>query len=423
MSGGHIISLVSALDQTSGACIKGEPFSSPSLPHGVVLRKLLPRKRDRMIVLPAIGSQLIATTSLFLMPVLISTLQLKAGMPQGVAGLLLSMELVASAFTTILITACFRGNSPRGWALFGGFLAIAGTGLTLVSPSPPMLFSTRLVAGIGAGIVGAQATRVLSRGIERDKLISIVTIASILNAAIWLAVLPYLIDRIGYRAPYLCLLLIALVGAYLLRRLPSLPDRPGSGECAAQSQFSSAAVFTVVAIFLTQLGQGAFWTLEEAFGSRAGFSDHAIGVLLSAVTLLLLLGGVASAWITNRLGRFSSLFLLVAINAISILLISTITVHWIFIAANVLQSVTNLSSVICQLGLAASIDRTGRVVAASTSLVMLGNGLGPSVSAYLSGALGASYIGIVVLALNVLALTLYCAVRLRDAREMLVPVS
>jgi predicted MFS family arabinose efflux permease len=263
----------------------------------------------------------------------------------------------------------------------------------------------------------------LARGVEREKLIAIVTIASIVNAAIWLAVLPYMVDKLGYRGPYVCLLLIGLSGTYLLRRLPSSARRSISDQQAVDSPFNSTGVFVVVAIFLTQLGQGAFWSLEETFGGRAGFSSHAIGVWLSAATLLLLLGAVITAWTSNRFGRFASLFLLIAVNAISILLISTITVHWVFVAANALQSITNLSSVICQLGLAASMDRTGRVVAASTSLVTLGNGLGPSLSANLSAAFGVSFVGIVVLTFNVVALTLYSATKLRYAKHLPVPVS
>lgn len=381
------------------------------------MKNILPRKRDKMILPPAIGSQIIATTSLFLLPALINNLEINAGLSGRVAGMLLSLELVASAFTTFYMSVYFRSHHARRMALLGGFLTIASTALTLLSPSLPMLFATRLAAGIGAGIVGAQATRVLARGIEREKLISIVTIASIVNAAIWLAVLPYAIDRLGYRGPYVCLLFISMVCTYMLRHLPSLSDRTRSGQKALRSPFHPAAMCVVIAVLLTQLGQGTFWSLENAFGRRAGFSDHAIGVLLSAATLLLLLGAAGSAWITARFGRFFSLSLLIGANAISILLISTTTVHWIFIAANAVQSITNLSSVICQLGLAAHLDRTGRVVAASTSLVTLGNGLGPGLSANLNGAFGAPCVGFVVFAFNLVALVLFGAVRLSDLKD------
>jgi predicted MFS family arabinose efflux permease len=390
---------------------------------GFVLKKILPWKRDRLILFPAIGSQLIVSTSLFLMPVLIDNLEVKAGLSSKAAGFLLSMELVVSAFTTLLLSAYFRGHSTRRWALLGGLLAIAGTALTLVSPALTLLIAARLIAGIGAGIVGAEATSVLSRGVEREKLIALVTVASILNAAIWLAILPYMIDRLGYRGPYVCLLLIVLGATYLLLRLPSLSKRPETNQQPTQSPFTMAAVFVIVAIFLTQLGQGAFWSLEETFGSRAGFSSYAIGILLSGATLLLLLGAVSSAWASDRFGRYAPVLVLIAVNAVSILLVSTIAVHWVYVAANVVQSITNLSSLIYQLGLSASLDKTGRVIAAATGLVTLGNGLGPSLSASLGSAFGAPSVGIVVLGFNGIALALYCAVRLRDTERRAVSPS
>ena len=94
--------------------------------------------------------------------------------------------------------------------------------------------------------------------------------------------------------------------------------------------------------------------MEETFGSLAGFSSYAIGILLSGVTLLLLLGALASAWASDRFGRYSLVLILVSVNAVSILLVSTIAVHWVFVAANALQSITNLAS-IYQLGLSASL--------------------------------------------------------------------
>ncbi|MGD0894171.1 MAG: MFS transporter [Terracidiphilus sp.] len=374
-------------------------------------------------MLPAIGSQLLVATSLFLMPLLIETLEVHTGLSGRAAGFLLSMELAVSALTTLCLSARARNHSARNGALFGGFLTVVGTALTLISPALPALFATRFLAGVGAGIVGAEATSVLSRGADRERLIAIVTIASIVDAAIWLAVLPYAIDRFGYRAPYACLLLICLGGTLLLFRLPSLSIRQNTNRPAPRSPFALSGVFVVVAVFLTQLGQGAFWSLEENYGRSAGFDSHAIGIILSAATLLLLAGALASAWAGNRFGRFTTLLILIAINAVSIVVISTVTIHWVYVAANTLQSVTNLSSVIYQLGLAASIDRFGRVVAISAALVTLGNGLGPGLSASLSSVFGAPSVGLFVLALNVVAIGLFSTVGLRGVEEQRVPAS
>lgn len=378
-----------------------------------MLKRLLPQRRDRTILLPAIGSQLIVTISMFLMPLLIDTLEVHAKLSSRTAGLLLSLELAASALTTLFLSAWARDHSARHWAMAGGLLAIAGTALTLIFPALPVLFASRLLAGIGAGVVAAEATSVLSRGADRERLIALLTIVSIVDAAFWLAVLPFMVDRLGYRAPYICLLLICVAGTYLLRRLPSPSTRTAVAWPASRMPFPFPAALAVAAIFLTQLGQGAFWSMEETYGRNAGFNHHAIGMILSAATLLLLLGAVAAAWAGNQFGRFTSLFALVVLNALSILFAGTIPIHWVFIAANVLQSVTNLSSVIYQLALAASLDRMGRAVAVSTALVTLGNGIGPWLSAVLSTAYGAPSVGVFVLAFNAAALGLYCAVRLR----------
>jgi hypothetical protein len=81
--------------------------------------------------------------------------------------------------------------------------------------------------------------------------------------------------------------------------------------------------------------------------------------------------------------------------------------------ANLVQSVTNLSSVIYQLGFAASLDRSGRVVAAGAALITLGNGIGPSLSTTLHAAFGSGGVASLLLLIYGVAIALYCLVRVR----------
>ncbi|HTD54020.1 MAG TPA: MFS transporter, partial [Silvibacterium sp.] len=340
-------------------------------PGILMLTAILSHRRDRALILPVIGAQLVVGTSLFLIPLLIETLRVHAGVPARAAGLLLSMELGISALTTVCLSVSRHNHSARRWAVCGALLTVVSTALTLVSPGLPLLFVTRLLAGVGAGIVGAEATKVLARGVDRERVIAIVTISSIVNAAFWLAVLPWWIDRFGYRAPYGCLLFICSLGTYLLMRLPSRSRPAAVKPEIPNSPFPLTALLAIAGVFLTQLGQGAFWSLQEIYGSSAGFNSHAIGIVLSAATLLLLLGAVGAAWAGDRFGHFIPLFTLLALNAISIALVSSVAVPWMYLAANALQSVTNLSSVIYQLAVAASLDRQGRAVAIGTALVTL----------------------------------------------------
>ncbi len=384
---------------------------------GAMLSALFPNRRDRAILFPAIGAQLLMGTTVSLLPVFLDTLRTQAGLSVRSAGFLLSSELGVAAVTNLILSAREHPHSEKKWALWGGALALFGTMLSLFSPAIANLVASRLLAGVGAGIVGAQALRVLARGIEKERLIAFATIASMLNAAVWFALLPLLIGHLGYRALYFCLLVVFLVGTALLTRLPSIPNRrPIRGEVLAFRN-SAPVVLVVVAIFLTQLGQGAFWSLEQIYGSNAGFTPDAIGTILAVCTLLLLVGAAAAAWAGDRFGRFPTLFVLIALNALSIVLVGTVRSQSVYLAANVLQALTNLSSVIYQLGLSASLDRSGRAVAASTAMVTLGNGFGPALPAWLSTNLGMPSVAVVVLAIDGLALALFSILILRRSEN------
>jgi predicted MFS family arabinose efflux permease len=380
---------------------------------GAMLSALFPRRRDRAILFPAIGGQLVLGTTMSLLPVFLDTLRTQAGLSLRTAGFLLSSELGVAATTTLILSAWGHPHSVKKWALWGGALAIFGTILSLFSPAIAILAASRLLAGAGTGIVGAQALRVLARGIDKERLIAFVTIASIVNAAVWFALFPFFISRLGYRALYLCLLVVFLAGTALLTRLPSIPDRRPIRGRELASRTSSPVILVVLAIFLTQLGQGAFWSLDELYGSNAGFSPNAIGTILAVSTLLLLVGAAGSAWAGDRYGRFRTLFVLIAVNALSIVLVGTVRIHGVYLAANILQALTNLSSVVYQLGLSASLDRSGRAVAAATAMVTLGNGIGPALPAWLSAYFGMPYVAVVVLAIDGFALALFSIVILR----------
>jgi len=202
---------------------------------------------------------------------------------------------------------------------------------------------------------------------------------------------------------------LAVLGAILLTRLPS-PLMRTARPAEAESARVGSALFAICAmggITLTQLGQGAFWGLVGIYGTNAGLTDNQIGDFLSLATLLLLVGVIGTAWAGTRFGRFGPLTVLVTINALSILVIAYVADPRVYIAANVVQAVTNLSSVVYQLGLAAAMDRSGRLVAACSGLLNLGNGIGPSISGTVAATFGAPTAGLLVLALNAAALALY----------------
>ncbi len=375
-------------------------------------------RRDRAIFIPTIGAQLVATTSAFVLPFVVGALMAGAGYAEKSAGYLLSMEAITAALTTLAFSGWTQPRSRRTTAMVGAALAALGNALSLLSPEIFLLAGARFVAGIGAGIVTAEVSAVVARGLDRERLISGLTIVAVLNGSFWLLVIPLLIPALGYRAPYLALLATCVAGAVVLNRLPAPAMHPQARGNATARESIGLGWLTLPAIFLTQLGQGSFWTLVGIYGSNAKLSDETIGAFLSLATLLLLVGVVGTAVVGLRAGRFAPLFGLVAVNVASIVVISYTNDPAIYFAANAIQAITNLSSVVYQLGLVAAVDRSGRLFAAANGLVALGNGVGPAVAGAIAGPFGASNVAVAVILFNFAALAFYALVAFLVARKI-----
>jgi predicted MFS family arabinose efflux permease len=368
-----------------------------------------PFRRDLAILVPAIGAQFLATTGLFLAPFIVGALLSVGGaFDERTSGFLLSAEALSASITTIAFAAWTRPHSRMRTAMLGAALVLAGDALSLISTALPLLAAARLLAGIGAGIVTAEVAAVVARAHNRERLISLLTAGAILNGSIWIFIIPYAPHALGYRAPYLSLLLAACVGAMLLWRLPSPPLRQKTGPAQHAAPRASLLGYLVLpGIFLTQLGQGSFWTFVEIYGRNAGLSTQSIGGFLSLATLLLLIGVAATAAIGTRWGRIGPLFALTLVNAASIVAITYAKTPSVYVIANIIQAVTNLSSLVYQLGLSAAVDRSGRTLVAANGLVGLGNGLGSAVGGAIAVALGVANIGAAVALCNAIALACF----------------
>ena len=326
-------------------------------------------RRGVVILVPAIGAQLIASTGIFLVPFIVGALLGGGGtFDERSAGFLISMEALSASLTTIGLSAWTRPHSRRRTAL------------------------------IGAGIVTAETAAVVARGHDCERLISALTAAGVLNGSMWIFAIPYAPEGLGYHGPYLALLLTGLVGVVLLTRLPSPPVRRAVARVpGVAAEGGGLGSVVLPAIFLTQLGQGSFWTFVEIYGHNARLPREAIGAFLSLATLLLLVGVVGTAAAGTRLGRFGPLFVLTTINVVSIVAITYATDPTVYVVGNVVQGVTNLSSLVYQLGLAAAVDRSGRLFAAANGLVGLGNGLGSAVAGAIALPFGAPSVGLAVI--------------------------
>jgi predicted MFS family arabinose efflux permease len=189
------------------------------------------------------------------------------------------------------------------------------------------------------------------------------------------------------------LLLLCVLGMTCMRWIPPRPASLGGateGGVGAERERAQASVrgfgvfgplvLTALAgIFIYSVAEQALWQFAYTVPVEAGIPEARVKWILGFTTLMGLSGGATAAWLSTRMGRT---FPLVAGSLVSL------AGRWTYISAASPEALM-LGGFLWgfgfyfvspyQIGLAAAIDRHGRVAVAVGAMMNFGYALGPSV--------------------------------------------
>jgi predicted MFS family arabinose efflux permease len=334
----------------------------------------------------AVAAGAIGPQSVVIAPLIVSILISGVLLPGNVAGLVLSVELMAVAIASFVVAPRMATVSRRTMALSGALIAVvAYTGSAMVSDTA-MLFVTRAIAGLGAGLVLASGNASVASARDPDRLYSFVILATGLAHLLLLSVGPifssfWSYSGIAFMQALFILLLLPVLWllphrADTITRDPELPE--GRPEQQSISRPYAAAIVVAVILFFTH--NGAVWSFSQEIGRRTGLSDQQIGLILGITGFICLLGAVSAAILSTRFGRRAPLMVGIItclILAVSITLTRDPVVYTI---CQALYQAAIFFTVPYLFGLAAKLDRFGRVLAAAGGGLMFGSALGPAVA-------------------------------------------
>ena len=169
---------------------------------------------------------------------------------------------------------------------------------------------------------------------------------------------------------------------FLLPHFPS--SKPDSLHCDTPPSYSRLYGLAVcAAIILFFAHNGAVWAFSQEIGRRTGMTDQQIGLILGITGFICLLGAVAAAILSTRIGRLipmlSGIFTCMALG-VTITLTNDAIVYTIcqtFYQAAMFFTVPYL------FGLAAKLDSHGRVMALAAGGMIFGSALGPGMAGIL----------------------------------------
>jgi predicted MFS family arabinose efflux permease len=338
-------------------------------------RSLLP------CVVAALGVGLLGFNAL---PVAVGALVDGAGLDEGRAGWIASLELAGMALSALVLAPRIPALSLRSVALGSAGVALAAHGVSVLADGFAPLASARFVAGLAEGAIVATGNALIASSRDPDRFAARVEILGGIAAAALLVALPAVAAAHAQRGVFTVMAGVVIAILPLLAWIPrraSAPHRAAAG--GLRGRLGRRALPVLLAGFLLTSGESAIWAFLERIGVRAGVGPTSMGLLLGTSTLVGLLGAGLAAWLGTRLGRRLPFVLGIVAQALACWFVAHSTTPGPYVAATLGYALAFFFVQPYLVGTAAFLDPQGRVVAAYAGVVLIGAGVGPGLGGVL----------------------------------------
>ena len=342
----------------------------------------------------------------FLSPVIVGGLVDAAGWTERQAGLLVSVEMGAFAWSGVAGVLWLNRLPWRVVSLAACALLLAANLASCFVISESMLMAWRTVSGIGAGTLIALCYGALARTRKPHRNYAIFSMNQMALAMVCLAFLPVAINgsegnpdsmaavvlgalgvtrALGMNAFFVTMLVLGLLGTGCAALwTPVRPEKPLAprGDGAGRTNWL-LAIAMLVAIFALMVSQQGLWTYAERMGVSAGITRSSVAGVLTLGALAGLVGASTASAVGDRFSRPLVIAVVVALHlgALSAFLFELTA--FTFLLGILLHKFTWNFMIPYQLGMMALVERGGTAAILSTFITSTGVSAGSAIAAFL----------------------------------------
>jgi predicted MFS family arabinose efflux permease len=346
---------------------------------------------------------LLGEYSLMVMPFIVTAMMQAYGVPETMAGDLVSAQLVTMGLAGILVSY-LRSRVPVRWLVIGSAaLIIVANVLCAAGSGTHLLEAGRCLTGLGEGALMASAGAIIAGSDNAHRLFSVLGFVIAGVAAAALILIPYLFDSIGPRSLFW---LLAASPAAVLLLAWSLPNKAAPVDnVPLLAGFDVPGSTPMLFSFgLMWIGLSALWVFAELIGTNTGLSLAQVGTCLAIGQVAGIAGPMIAGRYAKTLGLRRSIAIVNILMAVAGVMMIFGRSAWMYTVAVSLLSVGSMYLSPCYRSQMAEIDSSGRVIATSVAFYTFGFALAPALVGLIHRA-GNDYGDIAMLATLVFVLS------------------
>lgn len=311
-------------------------------------------------------------------PFVVAGLMTGLSLSERDAGIVVSVELLALAATTIALAPFLSRLSHRRTGLLALLLTLIAQAASIWDTAWSALIMLRGLAGVGEGALYAISLSIVaSRCSNPEKVFGYLQFGCALTNIALFSIAGEITAAFAHRGIFALLVGVMLVFAPLVFLVPNAPRvNAREGPSHVGSPTLPGGLLFIAIVLYVAVSAGLF-TFSGPLGQRAGLDTSAVGYILTLSSLIGLVGAGAAAVLNVRWGRM----LPISAFCFGYVLVALVLCLWrdphAYGVAVVMSAVLYYFSLPYLFGLAAALDRNGRWAAAAGSAHLLGFAIGP----------------------------------------------
>jgi predicted MFS family arabinose efflux permease len=327
------------------------------------------------------------------LPVWVGALQERFGFSLQQAGALPTLFLLGAVLASLVLAPRLNRINQKMIASVGFTVASIAFFAAASQTGFGALAVLHVIAGIAVGSGLSMIHGAIGQSENPHRLFALAGIFIGVFALVFLAGVPQIM--IAFGGPSLFVVFGAVMGAAAVMCILFLQKRDNTAALQDTKPLSRAVWFLIVGISLMTFNQAMVFSFVEVIGGARGFAKESVLAVLIALGLVNLVFPAPFAMLLEkRISAFDVVQISPIVQAGLALIVTMVTVFPIWAPAAAVFVAVQIFSHTFAFGLLARIDTTGRAVAATPAMLMIGAALGPFIGGALSQNIGFSALGI-----------------------------
>lgn len=329
------------------------------------------------------------------------------------AGLLATTFLLCAVIASMVLAPRY-GRSPARTVTVVGYTVAASAFIalaTIAGSDYPTMLVLHAVGGLGAGSALTMVDGTIGRSDNPHRLFAYAGVAVAVFGILVLGGGPVIIGKLGGTALWFLFAgvmgLAALLALMAFPRVPAARQHPGE----AAERIARPVWFGIVGMGILCMAHSMIFPFVERMGIDRGYPPGLVAAVLASIGFANLVPSPLAALLEKRLRPERAIVGGALVHMLLVLLVTQVARLEVYVPLVAILTAPMLFMHTFLFGMMARLDPSGRAVAATPAILMIGSAVGPALGGTLLVSSGYAGLGIGVAAFGCLAAIIFSRIR------------